>query len=504
MNKLIIENGVIDISSIQEDVRSKGKRNKALPVQDKNQMSSPLEISEKDLKHWDLMYFAKNAHTGLPGHFNQTINKVSYILASRGYSLETITQHIQKHAPQDLDDTDLNTINSGFYSGEAEYTPQYKSVADFVPDMLDRMGGKFTIDGMFRQGSKIVTTDKLINDLHVKSLQLNIKRGTSKNIEALVINEVNIARETELKKLNEKLQYAGPNDSVHKFISAIVGTPEAANEEQVIKHFIWQTKRKLLGLKPEHHMMPVLYGKTGSGKTVAINNLLKPLSGVVTTGDFGMLSDSREKFRLTENYVVFLDEMAKAGKADVESIKNSITSARIDYRILGHSREIKGVNNATFIGATNQELSIVINDPTSVRRFYEIKTLDKLDWETINSLDYLSMWKSVDPYSICPISEYLEEIKAKQEDMRSKDPVELFIQEKGIRSSFKKGSFIYPLKNVYKSYKCWADDNGYRALGSANFGKKFKSFIGEKNQVRRSSGVAYHLYVEDLDQYLTA
>ena len=93
----------------------------------------------------------------------------------------------------------------------------------------------------------------------------------------------------------------------------------------VMRHFIWQVKRKLLGLPVEHHMMPILYGRTGGGKSVAVHKLLEPVKEVTLCRDMSVFSDSFGRRQFARNFVMFFDEMEKCCGVDVNALKNIIT-----------------------------------------------------------------------------------------------------------------------------------------------------------------------------------
>lgn len=67
-------------------------------------------------------FFIRNAHTGLPGCWNNTINSVCFTLGLNGFTYDDVYGIIQKLAPEELDDRDIFTIerayNQGFESRE--------------------------------------------------------------------------------------------------------------------------------------------------------------------------------------------------------------------------------------------------------------------------------------------------------------------------------------------------------------------------------------------------
>lgn len=228
-----------------------------------------------------------------------------------------------------------------------------------------------------------------------------------------------------------KLAYAphSTDQELRRYVRALTGDEETL-DLAVVKHFIWQVKRKLHGIRVEHHLMPILHGKSRGGKSRAMEKLIEPVRELTDfAGDLAFLNDARESFRLTRASVIVVDEMAHAEKVCVNALKNRITSETVNWRALGLNVLAGGTNTATFIGATNDPVQALIYDPTGMRRFYEIKCLDHLDWETINSIDAIGMWQSVDHASGCPIVPLLDALTTAQEELRAKDLVEEWVDE---------------------------------------------------------------------------
>jgi hypothetical protein len=266
----------------------------------------------------------------------------------------------------------------------------------------------------------------------------------------------------------------------NKLIEAVGGVPNEL-EATVLKHFVWQVKRKIYGLPVSYHNMPVLVGKSGSGKSQLIKKMLHPIHEMVYyDGDFKKLVDTREAFNLISYFVYFIDEMSKAETADVESIKNKITSDKIQYRKLGTNVNAVGDNHSTFIGASNLNLQYVIKDATSVRRFFQINTLDKMNWELVNSFDYLEMWQSIDEnQSETFIKPMFEAFETAQQTFKYQTPLEHFIIEERLTAnkddSFQKVSRV----NLYKLFCTWAIENGYRyGISKHAFCDSLKNLVG--------------------------
>jgi len=451
----------------------------------------------------NIKYFYENAHTGLTGEFNNKLFAFSIALAERGYSEEVIKNEASGVARDPLDSNDLKTINSGYKTGIQKYQNAdlitNDGISSFTESFLEKNDVHFNLGGTVSRSGKLGNLDSIATEIHALAIKYKVQGRAMGDIRSILgyiqVTEIQL----KLEELREGLKFVPNLDSseMDKAVRAIIGT-NCELTKAVLAHFIWQVKRKLNNLGVEHHMMPILYGKTGSGKTRFIEKLLQPVAGVITNGDFSMLADSREKFRLHENYVIFFDEMARADRTNVESIKNSITSSMITYRTLSTNSEVKIVNNASFIGASNKLVSTMINDPTSARRFYQIDTLDKLDWSLVNSVNYPELWQSVDERSDSPIIPYMELVKEKQEEFKADDPLGLFCKDYGIAPVQGDNYDLVAFKSIYATYKRWCEENGYKSLASAKFGKNLKAFLGKDSNVRHGKGIHYKLPKEHL------
>lgn len=184
----------------------------------------------------------------------------------------------------------------------------------------------------------------------------------------------------------------------------------------VIQKFIWQVKRRLAGLPVFDHMMPVIYGLQGRGKSKFVEALTAPLGNLVSSGDFQRLGDIRE-VAMFEAYIVVLDEMQKATHADVERVKNVITRDTFSFRPMHSNSNVTRHQNATFIGTSNRTLDQMIHDATGNRRFFQIdwsRTAGPNEWEALNALCIEDMWRSVDHLSADPTAPLKEVISTIQ------------------------------------------------------------------------------------------
>jgi hypothetical protein len=110
-----------------------------------------------------------------------------------------------------------------------------------------------------------------------------------------------------------------------------------------------------------------------------------------------------------------------------------------------------------------------------MRRFYEIVCLERCDWETINNLDFLTLWKSISTEE-----DYLngrgEELKVHQEELRQKDHVEHFALDMGISPGVE-GEEEYRCTNVqiFQNYLNWAEEYRHTPMNEVAFGRALKA-----------------------------
>lgn len=251
----------------------------------------------------------------------------------------------------------------------------------------------------------------------------------------------------------------GLSGVVEKLIVAITGSNKEV-DVAVFKHFLWQIKRKLNGLPVTWHMMPIIWGKAGSGKSETLRKLFKPLKGFVHAGmALDKLGDDRYYRQLEEHFIVFLDEMPKIEKASIESIKHIITAQDLTGRVLYSNGHKSYQQNCTFIGTSNEAPSQLIKDSTNMRRFHYIKAVDKMDWDMVNSLDMFKVWQEVDEQRAEPYTaDVFTKLSELQEDIRQKDAMELFITEGFL---VKDANSMTKSQDIYEQFREFCKDGGF-------------------------------------------
>lgn len=247
----------------------------------------------------------------------------------------------------------------------------------------------------------------------------------------------------------------------------------------VLKKFIWQVKRKLRGSTVTNHLMPVITGTQGGGKSEFVKSFLSPINDLWASVDFHMVTDNRN-IDLWNNAALFFDEMSYAGSVDVNAVKGLITMEKLPRRPMGTNRTVDIRQSATFIGCSNKSLAELFNDSTGMRRYAELEFRPKAEqkWERTNSINWLNLWRSVDETADDPSVGIFDLMAEQQESVRRMDPVEEWMHtvspsELKDKTTVEECFAMYShwMSKMYPSYK----------INWGQFKPKFKSLIESKH-----------------------
>ena len=304
-----------------------------------------------------------------------------------------------------------------------------------------------------RVGSEVVEEPLALARLRLFAHEEGSKEVRPHIRDALMVWRHNQAKMS-LDNLVEVIKFTPINDDpIATWVKSVTGR-ESPLDSAVVRHFIWQVKRKLGGLPVEHHLMPILFGRTGGGKSVAVSKLIEPLRMVAIQSDMSVFEDQFSRRLFTRNFILFFDELQGSLSVDINRMKQIITSPAVEWRTMRSERVHSGAQNCTFIGCTNDRVSDRIKDPTSARRFWEIKCADQLNWTTINEVDYLAVWRSVNEQGPCPLAPYTDEIRRIQEaEIRTKDLIEDWLCTTCAPCTFSESTLT--TSELYANFRDW-------------------------------------------------
>jgi hypothetical protein len=211
----------------------------------------------------------------------------------------------------------------------------------------------------------------------------------------------------------------------------------------ILQKFIYQVKRKTLGLPIQRHLMPVILSVIqGIGKTKFVLRFLAPIQELATPP--ALLSDFIDK-RSGDLYsypAVFIDDLEKIEPRLIPTLNALVTGETLARRILGTSQLGHRQQLATLIGTANKEIAELIEDETGNRRFATMRLRngevkkggDPNVWDVIDSTDYDLLWRSVDAFASDPIDPFLEQLFALQESTRKLSDLEAWLLELDLAS----------------------------------------------------------------------
>lgn len=251
----------------------------------------------------------------------------------------------------------------------------------------------------------------------------------------------------------------------------------------VLKKFIHQVKTKLNFKNVDNHLMPVLFGSQKVGKSYFIENLIcAPLTQMIKKTDFSTITDARNG-ELWKAPIILLDEMQHVGRADIDAIKNKITTSTVDFRPMGTNKMTSTTNCATFIGSANADnLNKLVKDTTGNRRFAPLRyRKTKPDVETV--FDFIGLWKSIDP-KVDPSNdnEFMRMLEGVQSEHRYFTNVASWFEE---YASTEAGQIKRAtIKDVREEYNIWCKNNGEVPVKVAYFKSDLAAYLALKNEYK--------------------
>jgi AraC-like DNA-binding protein len=261
------------------------------------------------------------------------------------------------------------------------------------------------------------------------------------------------------------------------WVHAICGDG-AEMTKAVLQHFVWQVLRKLYRQEVTDHMCPIFFGRSGAGKSVEIRKFLAPLDAVVSEQTLDQVCDERHWLELARHYIIYLDELAGARRADRDTLKTLITSPQVTAHVFHSQRREYVVQNATLIGSSNRPVSEVIYDSTSARRYWEVRVRDEMDWDTLATIDRRVLWASIDPLGPSPLDgnrDVKRRIQRLQErHLRARPPIELWAEETGVS----RGDIEVDAQRLYESYCLWCGTARVTATSKPAFARQLRGILG--------------------------
>lgn len=290
------------------------------------------------------------------------------------------------------------------------------------------------------------------------------------------------------KELQKALAFEENNlEPLKMWVAAVTGSWDEVNVK-VMAHWCWLVKRRMFERSVVHHIMPLIVSdKQGGGKSTAVHNLITPLNGLSMELKVPQITDERSTTLFCNCLVGFLDEMAGASKVDIDDFKRNVTSNTLMYRPMRTNAQVRVPNLCSFIGSSNNSIFEIIKDTTGIRRFFEIRALDKLDWAVIDGINYASLWKGIDEnLSRGYIEEVQVEVAEHQKKSLIRDEVAVFLEDYLVMPTG--SSKVVSGKHLYAEFQKHCIDSGIRfVIARQTFYKKLRE-KGLQADYRRDAG----------------
>lgn len=336
----------------------------------------------------------------------------------------------------------------------------------------------------------------ILQNLKFKSTESKVRPLTAAILEHAYNEYVSFRLKEDLSKALVNFICEQENmEKLHQWIKALTGKVDP-KDVCVIAHWLWMVKRKAYGMTVKHHIMPVLYGSQGTGKSVALENLINPIEEYRLSIRMDQLADERVFEGLAHHFIVVFDELQGVERTDMNALKKQITTTYNSYRKLHTHALVNVPMRCSFIGASNKAINESFTDSTGMRRFWEVACSEQIDWDVITSLDYTALWQGINEklesgYLTGPM---LQEVSTAQLELVNKEDVDEFIVETALKS--KDATLFKEIchEELYETYTSWTGRVGARfRLSSSVFGKKLKKRLPNRT-VKNAHGVEKRIY----------
>lgn len=291
-------------------------------------------------------------------------------------------------------------------------------------------------------------------------------------------------------------------DAPERLLSVLTSGKYNQLDLAVFKHFMWQVKRKMLGLEVYDHMFINFYGPQGVGKTTALRAWLQSyLTAECYTNSLKIKQALDPKIfkKMGHTFVCQFDELATGDRTDIADLKQQITSHEMESRVHHTHTSQKVSQNCTFIGTSNIPLFRIFIDSTGMRRFYEIRMMKPIDWAELHKIDMTTVWNEIDAegrdaYEQSYLHPVRQELAVYQEGKRQKSATEEFMGELGLEPGDKRLRF----KPLWEAFAQFCKDTNAYGRNSA-MRKIFKADLEELYKIEKDMKIKQDvIYVSEL------
>ncbi len=216
-------------------------------------------------------------------------------------------------------------------------------------------------------------------------------------------------------------------EALKAWVRMVTGA-EAHVDVRVMAHWLWLVKRLATDRRTEYDLMPIVFGEQGSGKSTATERLVAPLEELSTTINASTLTDERRFRQLGVCLIGRWEEMQGAGRAEIESLKHTVTAHELNYRELSTHSMVVLRRTMSFIGTSNNSVDVMVGDTTGARRFYQLTTPARCDFALMDRIDYDQVWQAVSEADRAPILDVIDVVREAQAGLVHRDAVSMWLE----------------------------------------------------------------------------
>lgn len=273
--------------------------------------------------------------------------------------------------------------SSGSSFNNEEIPELFKDILKHEGLTLDMASGRFynMVSGQKNLISPVIF-DEIIafrtNEWKMTNTQSKINEKIMVQYTNVLITKLMAKRQVDIKK---SIAFSGDNQFADLYLTRMYKIFDIQQDLDIfitlMKHFIWQIKRRSSGRKTYYDVMIAFFGAQGIGKSYVMNAIFGTVFQELYAPSI-TLQDILEKNNaklLIDQYLINIEELAKSGdtlNADSgAAFKKLLTDENITYRPFFTQKQVTEPIRASFIATANKHIQTLINDPTGMRRFFE-------------------------------------------------------------------------------------------------------------------------------------
>jgi hypothetical protein len=286
------------------------------------------------------------------------------------------------------------------------------------------------------------------------------------------------------------------DDIITRMLTMMKAEGDMETNVTVFKHFIWGLKRHIYGLPVKSELWLAIYGGQNIGKNYFVENVLAPpLKGHTIDTELSSISDlGREIGKFQNRFLINFDELAKGGgqsddsgdrlsSSGVAQLKAILTRKELTIRQMGGQNQMTLPKNFSCMSTANVHIYDVIDDPTGMRRFFEI-SLNHPDntWFNQEDMRYLEkvckgIYRGINEHSengyLLPDTKAWDNVRDIQSTYKARSSIDHWMDE-GNYELEGDNLEATPCSELYEDYKDVCKDSGLKPFSKINFIKRLE------------------------------